>query len=185
MKSVKQLHKLLLILLFVGLPFVAVAGETYDENRLKAAITYNVAKFVKWPGGIFVDEKSPLVICVLGNGDSDSGFSALEGQLLGKRPVLIRYLEPSKKCRDGHILYVAGSAGPHIDATLIALQNAPILTISDIDGFTDRGGMISLVKVRKNIRFSINLDASMAANLQISSKLHPLATEVIRNGGVR
>ena len=30
--------------------------------------------------------------------------------------------------------------------------------------------------------FTINLDASMATNLQVSSKLYSLATEVIRDG---
>lgn len=175
------MHKLLLVLIIVGIPLPVIAGETYDENQLKAAITYNVAKFVKWPEGTFADRNSPLIICVLGGGDAASGFSTLEGQALGTRPVKVRYLQSLDNYQDGHILYVVHSQIHQLDAVLTALQKKPVLTISDIENFASRGGMINLVKVGKNIRFAINLDASMAANLQVSSKLHALATEVIKS----
>ena len=175
------LHKLLLVLILVGFPLSSIAAETYDENQLKAAITYNVAKFVKWPEGTFVDKKSPLIICVLGSGAAASGFSSLEGQTLGTRPVHVKYFKTLNDFQGGHILYVVHSQVSHLDEVLNSLQKTPLLTISDIDNFASRGGMINLVKVGKNIRFAINLDASMAANLRVSSKLHALATEVIRS----
>ena len=182
MRIRNRLHKLLLVLFLIGLPLSAMAGKPYDENRLKAAITYNIAKFVKWPEGTFVDVKSPLVICVLSNGDTPLGFDALEGQIWGLRPVHVRYLKSINNYRGGHILYVANSEAHQLDNVLTAVHNTPLLTISDIEGFARRGGMINLVKVGKNIRFAINLDASMAAHLKVSSKLHALATEVISSG---
>ena len=175
------LYKLLLVLILVGFPLSSIAGETYDENQLKAAITYNVAKFVKWPEGTFIDKKSPLIICVLGSGAAASGFSSLEGQVLGTRPVHVRYLQSLNNYQDGHILYIVHSQASQLNEVLNSLKKKPVLTISDIKGFANRGGMINLVKVGKNIRFAINLDASMAANLQVSSKLHALATEVIKS----
>ncbi len=174
-------HKLLLVLILVSLPLPLIAAETYDENQLKAAITYNVAKFVKWPEGTFVDTKSPLIICVLGDGDAAAGFSSLEGQALGTRFVQVRYLQSLNDFQDGNILYIVHSQLHQLDAVLTALQKRPVLTISDIENFASRGGMINLVKVGNNIRFAINLDASMAANLQVSSKLNALATEVIKS----
>ncbi len=176
------LHKLLLGLILVGFPLPIVAAETYDENQLKAAITYNVAKFVKWPDGTFVDAKAPLVICVIGNDRVAAGFESLEGQFLGERPIKIYYLASMDDYQGGHILYVTHSKDYHVDEILTVLQDSPVLTVSDIESFARRGGMVSLLKMRKNIRFAINLDASLSVDLKISSKLHALATEVIRNG---
>lgn len=179
----KQLCKFLLVLLFMGFPLSVAAGDTYDEHELKAAITYNVVKFVKWPDGTFAGAKEPLVICVMGNGATASGFASLDGRLLGKRPIKVQYWNSYDSCQDGHVLYLSRFSGHHLDEVLISLQQAPVLTVSDLESFASRGGMINLVKIKKNIRFAINLNASMAAKLKISSKLHPLATEVIRSGG--
>ena len=158
------------------------AGETYDEFQLKAAITYNFAKFVKWPDGTFLETTTPLVVCVMGNSKASSGFESLEGKYLGQHPIQVNYLQSPNDCHEGHVLYIANSKSHRVDEALFLFQGKPILTVSDIESFASRGGMVSLVKVRKNIRFAINLDAATSVDLQISSKLHPLATEVIRSG---
>lgn len=160
----------------------AFAVESYDEYQLKAAITYNVAKFVKWPEGVFADGEAPLTICVLGNHNTASGFASLEGQLLGGRHILVKYLKSPSDFKSGHIFFVARSRSRQLAEILLKLEGLPILTISDMKSFATRGGMINLVERGKRIRFAINLDASMAANLQVSSKLYSLATEVIRDG---
>ncbi len=173
----------LIALVFLGFPLLASAGDTYDEHELKAAITYNVVKFVKWPEGTFPGTKDPLVICVMGNGAVASGFSSLEGLSLGERPILVNYLKSQDTCLDGHVLYLSHLKGQPTSEVLASIKKTPVLTVSDIESFARQGGMISLVRVKNNIRFAINLNASMAAKLQISSKLHSLATEVIWGGG--
>lgn len=175
-------YNLLLIIYFFGFPLSASAMETYDEYHLKAAITYNVAKFVKWPEGVFLDGEAPLTICVLGNHNTASEFALLEGRLLGGRPILVKYLKSPSDFKGGHVLFVARSRSRQLAEILLKIEGLPILTISDMENFSTKGGMINLVERGKRIRFAINLDASMAANLQVSSRLYSLATEVIRNG---
>ncbi len=176
------LVRLLLSIFLVGFPLSALATESYEEYQLKAAITYNIARFVIWPDGTFADAEAPLVVCVLGDGKTVDGFSSLEGKLLGRRPIQVKYLQSQKDCRDGHVLYVARSQSHDMNSLLAKLNNAPILTLSDMENFSARGGMITLVNVDNNIRFAINLEAATAADLQLSSKLYSLATEVIREG---
>lgn len=65
----------------------------------------------------------------------------------------------------------------HLCTVLTALQKVPVLAISDIESFAHRGGTINLVKVRDYLRFAIDLDASIAANLKLSSKFHSLSTQ--------
>ena len=50
-----------------------------------------------------------------------------------------------------------------------------MLTISDIDGFNDAGGMAQLFFEHGQLRFSIRLDPVKRARLQVSSKLIVLA----------
>src|SRR4051794_27981903 len=42
---------------------IAASGE----YKIKAVYLYNFVQYVDWPAGAFADEKSPLIIGVLGN----------------------------------------------------------------------------------------------------------------------
>lgn len=173
-------HTLLLIVFLVVIPLQGMAEENYDEYQLKAAITYKVAKFVKWPADAFAHTDQQFVICVLGDKQTVKGFRSLEGQSLGGRTVQIINLPSADKFQHGQLLYIAESHENKVDQILSTLKNSPVLTISDVSSFAARGGMINLIRKGKNVRFAINLVSSHEANLQISSKLNALATEVIR-----
>ena len=49
------------------------------------------------------------------------------------------------------------------------------MTVSDIENFTDLGGMIQFFTENNNIRMRINVDAVKASNLKVSSKLLRMA----------
>ena len=62
---------------------------------------------------------------------------------------------------------------------LNSLRGASILTVSEIGGFPQNGGIINLVTTAENkVRFEINPDAAERARLRISSQLLRLATVV-------
>ncbi|PLX95164.1 MAG: hypothetical protein C0621_04405 [Desulfuromonas sp.] len=174
-------HSLLSLVLMLAFPLLAAAGEKYVEQQLKAAITYNIAKFVNWPDHAFENERSPLRFCILGNIGFSKELMSLQDRLIGKRPIIIEHSASIADASDGHILVIASSERGRLDHIFSMLQQRPILTVSEMNGFAEQGGMINLVNVGKNIRFSINLDATAAAKLELSSKLHALATEIIKN----
>src|SRR6266511_4381492 len=82
----------------------------------------------------------------------------------------------------GHILFISRSEGDRPRAILAGLKNRPVLTVSDADGFAERGGMIRFVTDRNRIRLQLNLAATEAAHLTISSKLLRVA-EIVRRTG--
>ena len=51
------------------------------------------------------------------------------------------------------------------------LASAPVLTVSEVDGFTSAGGMINFFSDDKKVRFEINNEMATRARLKISSKL--------------
>jgi hypothetical protein len=54
---------------------------------------------------------------------------------------------------------------------LRGLQDAKVLTVGQVDGFTDLGGMINLVRTERTVELEINPKAAEAAGLKISSRL--------------
>ena len=59
-----------------------------------------------------------------------------------------------------------------------------VLSISELDAFARRGGMIQLTKKANRFRFAVNIDAVARNGLRISSKLLQLA-EVIHQSDER
>jgi YfiR/HmsC-like len=58
------------------------------------------------------------------------------------------------------------------------LKDRSILTVSDADGFTQRGGIVRFVTQNDHVKLRINVEAAKAAGLTISSKLLRVADTV-------
>ena len=76
------------------------------------------------------------------------------------------------------MLFVGFAEPYRLQQALQAAQGASILTIGDMAGFLDQGGMINFVLDQNRVRFEVNLKAAQAAQLQLSSKLLSLAKTV-------
>jgi hypothetical protein len=55
------------------------------------------------------------------------------------------------------------------------VRDGPVLTISDVEGFTDRGGIAECFFVDGRLRFKIHPKSAERAGLRISSRLMQLA----------
>lgn len=174
-------HQLLLVLCLFFLPLSAAAGETYDENQLKAAISYKIAKFVTWPEDSFNTDVDPFVICVYAEDDVVKGFDSLAGQSIKGRTIQLKALQSGQTCQEGHLFYFSESHIKKFDQILPEFKDRPVLTISDMKSFSSLGGMITLLNHGRNTRLIINLSTAFQARLKISSKLNVLATKVIRD----
>ena len=69
----------------------------------------------------------------------------------------------------------ASSASSGGDSCIAGLRDAPVLTISDIEGFTEVGGIAQFFFEHGQLRFSIQLESAKRARLQISSRLLVMA----------
>jgi hypothetical protein len=158
------------------------ATSQADEYRVKAAILYNIARFVEWPAGAFADGGSPVVVCVVGADPFGALLEdALRGRTLAGRPVTIRRMQD---VREGcHVVFIAYSEQRRVDDVIYRLGSAHILSISEVDRFTDRGGIIGLTTESGRVRFDINASAAERAKLTVSARLLALASSVRRAGG--
>jgi len=77
-----------------------------------------------------------------------------------------------------HLLFIRSSEKEQIGAIIDSLRGAPVLTVSDADGFLETGGMINLVVRNNKVRWAINRTALNSAGLQLNAKLLQLAVRV-------
>jgi hypothetical protein len=158
---------------------VAVQSDALPptEQEVKAAYLYNFAKYVEWPTSAAPEPQ--WVIGVLG--DAEFG-GVLEKMLSGKsvreRPVVARRLQDPQEAAQVHILFIAAAEEPRLPAILKSLEASRALTVSDIDGFAEKGGMIGFRMDGKKVRFDISPQAATRAGLRISSQLLALARVV-------
>ena len=154
-------------------PLAAVAQDV-TEPSLKAAFIYTFMKFTEWPEPVPASE--PFVICVLGDPAVGSALERLvKGREFAGRPVTVSLLPvagPKKACR---VIYLSGVTATQRALLLVELQDASVLTISDLVGFTEAGGMAQFFFERGHLRFNIGLGAVKRSRLQLSSNLLVLA----------
>jgi YfiR/HmsC-like len=182
LKTLKFL--LILVVVFVTQLTNAAQENTLSEDTLKALYSYKFALFTEWPTAK-LNANDSLGFCIAGkNPFSPTTLTNIEGKPVKEKSLHIEVFDSgllSEESLDScFILFVSRSETQRLPAILNAIRQLPILTISDIQGFSNHNGMITLVKSGEHIQFEINLDAINQAGLTISSKIIELATALVK-----
>jgi hypothetical protein len=177
---VKRLRIALAVALpLIGLPVAALeppGPSTPSEYDVKAAYLYNFAKFVAWPPEARGDAAS-FVIAVLGDDPFEKALDdALRGKTVEGRNVVVRRPSRVEDAVGSQILFISGSEQGRLETILKAVAGAPgTLTVGDMDGFAERGGVIGFRLEGNRVRLDVSLAAAERARLKISSQLLRLA----------
>ena len=132
------------------------------EYQVKAVYLFNFAHFVTWPSQ--ESSRAPLVIGILGDDPFGSYLDeAVRGEKVINRPLIIQRFRRSTELRNCNILFISQSERDRVAQLISSLKGRSVLTVSDMDGFADIGGMIQFFTERNKIRVRINLDAVKAA----------------------
>lgn len=153
----------------------AAAAQDVSEPSLKAAYIYQFALFTQWPAEAFASG-GPLTMCVIGDtAVRDALERTVKGVSVENRGVVVSFGTPDKPPPRCHALYIS-AVSPAQAARLVApLREAPVLTISDLEGFNGMGGIAQLFYQAGQLRFSIRTDAVTQSHLHLSSRLLSLA----------
>jgi hypothetical protein len=154
-----------------------------SEYQVKAAYIYNFGKFVKWPPSSPANQGNSFTICVF---DADPFGPVLQSTLAGKtitgKPVLIQRIAKPQEANNCHILFLNSVEESRLKLDLTALAQASVLTVSDINDFSKRGGMIQFILEGDRVRFEINRTNAEGAGLVLASDLLKVAATVRGNG---
>lgn len=147
------------------------------EYDVKAAFLYNFAKFVEWPEASLPTDGT-FVLGVLGSDPFGRALEELDGRTVLGRRIVVRRYEREEDAAACQILFISSSEEERLPAILAALLRKPVLTVSDGDGWAERGVIINFKTRQSKIRFEINLERAEMSRLRMSSQLLKLASLV-------
>lgn len=186
-----------LIILALVLFVTSLAAETQtgsDSNReyqIKAAFLYNFIKFVDWPEEAS-DANKPIIIGIIGNDPFGDAFEPVKDKPVKDRKVIIKWFEGLSQTdksgkhpqveaiRECDLLFICSSEKGKLKETLDLLKDRSVLTVADMQGFLEAGGIVNFVIKENKIGFEINLVAAEQAKLKVRSQLLQLAKRVIK-----
>ncbi|MGD8631730.1 MAG: YfiR family protein [Gammaproteobacteria bacterium] len=159
--------------------FSSMAGQPSTEYRIKAAFLYNFTSFVTWPEAFA--SQTGFTLCVFGHDPFGNLLDKLAGKSVKNTQLVVRRLESLALLDQCQLVFISEISNDQLGAALAMLQRLPVLTVSDVHGFTELGGIIEFRIIDNKVRFDINVDAAESSGLSISSKLLSLATRFRRS----
>jgi YfiR/HmsC-like len=148
------------------------------DYQVKAMFLYNFAKFVEWPAEKLPAGK-PIVIAVYGQ-DPFGGTleQTLQGKTANGSALVMRRLTELTELKDCHILFISSSEKKRLGQILQKVGDGSVLTIADVKGFAEQGGMVNLTTRGDTVGLEVNASAVERAHIKISYKLLRLAKMV-------
>jgi hypothetical protein len=150
----------------------APGAEAPTEYQVKAVFVFNFSHFVEWPPRAYGAPTQSFAICILGSDPFGTRLDeAVRGEQIDQHPLSVRRLRDVGEAADCQILYIDRSEAARLRQILAALDHRSTLTVSDLDGSSERGVMMQFTTENNRIRLRINVDSAREAGLTISSKL--------------
>ena len=154
------------------------AAKQIEEYHVKAVFLFNLVHFVTWPAEPSAADLSPFSIGIYGE---DPFGQVLDNVIRGEKKfntsiVVKRYANLEELRTDPcDILFVSATAMGQWAQIRALIVNSAILSVSDVAGFPEKGGMINLLKSDQRVQIEINRTAVNEAGLAVSAKLLTVA----------
>ncbi len=145
------------------------------EYEIKAAFIYNFLRYIEWP-----NPRAGLTVGILGEEPFEGGLEQFQQKPLAGKSITVKSLKSGKDARSCDVVFISASEAGQVDNLLGNLKGAPVLTISDLPSFVEKGGQIGFTTERNRVRFIVNTDALTQSELKASSNLLKLA--IVKGG---
>jgi len=170
-----RLYNLIIFITF----FLITTSFVYAQDRsqlMKAAFLSKFAQLSNWPKTDLLDQDK-FVITVIGD---DPIFPILKKIYKTKQvnnyPVQITQTLTVCDIGNPHILYVTKSMESHLNNILDKISNKPIMTVSDTDGFGQKGILFNFYITNKGtLHFELNTRIMKKSSLKINLLLVEIA----------
>nr|WP_298718034.1 YfiR family protein [uncultured Steroidobacter sp.] len=177
------MHWLLWLMFFPG-ALLAANATAAPEYSIKAGYILLFTRYVEWPQSAFETPTAPIVVCVLGEDPFGSVLDeTLAGQRSQHRPLSVRRVTDADSAQPCHVAFISAEAD-QTSQWLEALDDRPVLTITEDIDTLDQGAMLCFVSEvdggQARIRFEASLPPMHRAGLTASSQMLVAARKVHR-----
>jgi len=168
------LRALLIASLMFLVPFARAESSAVSEQALKAVLFYKLPLFV-YSGA--TDKRYPINICTLGEAPLGEAAGKLPTTLADGRRVELRTLSTATDADDCQYVFIGRSEAVRLDSLLRRLSGRRVVTVSDIEGFAEAGGMVefTLRADRSGLLILINRKAAQKQGIEFNAQLLRLA----------
>lgn len=144
----------------------------HSEDKIKAIIVGKLAKYISYEKR---DNSDTFIITILGSNNKNLFKKIYKNRKIKNKIVKIQYIDRVQELKKSDILYISSLNTIDLKKVLYDAQKKHILTVSDMRGFAQRGGMVQIYFVAQRARLKINLDSLQQAKFQIKSSLLKIA----------
>jgi hypothetical protein len=146
------------------------------EYQVKATFLFYFNKFITYPDEAFLSLNADINICILGDDPFQHSLEVVvQNEMIQGHAFKVSYLRDIGRIKECHTLFISQSEQKQLINIINSAKRYPILTVSDIEDFIVRGGMIQFYLRDNKIHFLINPDAVNDAKLRLSSRLLQIA----------
>ena len=156
----------------------SLAAHAVNELDVKAALLVNLLSFAEWPAHGLPPTSSSLVLCVGSEQPLRAPLATLEGRFVKQWPLHVQTLtsgEPTARC---HALLVDDALLASRPALKQELRTLPLLSFADGEHAGDAAIGIRLDVANGRVVFAVDLAATRANGMTLSSRLLRLAREI-------
>jgi len=149
-----------------------------SEYQIKAAFLYNFSKFVDWSIADVNSDSNKHQLCIIGKNPFNEILDEIDGKPIKNKTMSVHTLSSLEQLGSCQVLFVGLDKQEEIRQIIASSQQNNILTVAEMSGFIEYGGIIELRIINGKVRFDINLTAARQSRLKISSRLLNLANKV-------
>jgi hypothetical protein len=154
----------------------ALAAPSSEIQTLTVAFLYNFMKLSEWPADA---SNTEVTLCVTEARNFGQELDTISGKDVQNKPLKIKRLLPGDNPHECQLLFLPSEEKPiRMQEWLKAIENLPVLTVSDKEGFLDEGGMIVLINDDERLKFDVNLEQVERLGIKMSSQILQIANEV-------
>lgn len=152
-------------------------AQPVSEAAVKAGFVLNFIKFTQWPGP---RDGVPIRLCAPAPQPLEGHLVRLRGRTIGSRVLEVNTSVPAAEWRQCDALFFGENDADRVSLLPARLGTTPVLTLGDLPGFVDAGGMIGLRVEASRVRFDVNLSTAQASGLVLNSQMLKLAGKVLQ-----
>jgi hypothetical protein len=166
-----------ILFLFGWIPISNAEAPTIREHQLKAVFLYRFAHFITWPSNAFKSPRAPFRICLWGDEDPFHGqlHLAVANEKIRGRLIQVQRITSIDDMVTCQIVYADESKHRYKTNLFMFVKDYPILTVSDMENFAVRGGMIEFFNLGNKVRFTMAPKNIRNASLSASARLLQIA----------
>ncbi|MCX7957611.1 MAG: YfiR family protein [Deltaproteobacteria bacterium] len=148
------------------------------EYQVKAALIFNFLRFVELNKERIKDNN--INLCSFEENKVNEEVKKLHGAVISGLTIRYQQIVKDGEIENCSVLIVNSRNENALKNLLEMAYQKKILTISDINGYGEKGVVINMYLSDNKVRFEINTDAAEKSGVKISSRLLTLA-KIIKN----